>query len=118
MQTHMQGIQVLALSLTGCGILDKPLKVNGLSFPTCKISASSLGFPGGAGVKNLPADAGDVGSISGLGRFPGEGNGNLFRYSCLENFIDRGAWWATVHQVPKELGTTERSVHAQLFYPP
>ena len=52
-------------------------------------------------VKNLPADAGDVGSISGLGRFPGEGNGNLFRYSCLENFIDRGAWWATVHGVAK-----------------
>ena len=41
-------------------------------------------------VKNLPADAGDVGSIPGLGRFPGEGNGNLFQYSCLENFIDRG----------------------------
>ena len=81
MQTHMQGIQVLALSLTGCGILDKPLKVNGLSFPTCKISASSLGFPGGAGVKNLPADAGDVSSIPESGRSPGVGNGNPLQYS-------------------------------------
>ena len=44
-------------------------------------------------VKNLPANAGDIGSIPGLGRFPGVGNGNLFQYSCLENPKDRGAWW-------------------------
>ena len=42
-------------------------------------------------VKNLPANAGDVGSISGLGRSPGEGNGNPLQYSCLENSMDRGA---------------------------
>ena len=51
-------------------------------------------------VKNLPADAGDVrdlGLIPGLGRSPGEGNGNPFQYSCLENFMDRGAEQATVH---------------------
>ena len=51
-------------------------------------------------VKNLPTNAGDirdVGSIPGLGRSPGEGVGNSLRYSCLENFMDRGAWWATVH---------------------
>ena len=50
-------------------------------------------------VKNLPANAGfarDVGSIPGLGRSPGEGNGNPLQYSCLENPMDRGAWWATV----------------------
>ena len=52
-------------------------------------------------LKNLSADAGDVGSVPGLRRFPGEGNGNLFQYSFLENFIDRGAWWATVHGVAK-----------------
>ena len=49
-------------------------------------------------VKNLPASAGDLrdlGSILGLGRFPGEGNGNLLQYSCLENPMDRGAWQAT-----------------------
>ena len=42
-------------------------------------------------------DAGDPGSIPGLGRFPGEGNGNPLQYSCLENPMDGGAWWATVH---------------------
>ena len=54
------------------------------------------------GVKNLPANVGDrtdVGSIPGLGRSPGEGNGNPLQYSCLENPMDRGAWWATVHRV-------------------
>ena len=59
------------------------------------------GFPSGSVAKNLSADAGDVGSVPGLRRFPGEGNGNLFQYSFLENFIDRGAWWATVHGVAK-----------------
>ena len=56
-----------------------------------------MGFPGGAEVKNLPATAGearDAGSILGLGRPPGEGNGNPLQYSCLENSLDRGAWWA------------------------
>ena len=47
-------------------------------------------------VKNMPANAGDVGSIPGLGRSPGEGNGNSLQYSCLGNPIDRGSWWATV----------------------
>ena len=50
------------------------------------------GFLGGSVVKNLPANAGDKGSISGLGRSPGEGNGNPLQYSCLENSMDRGAW--------------------------
>ena len=52
------------------------------------------GLPGGAEVKNLPASAGDVGSIPGSGRSPRVGNGNLLQYSCLENSMDRGAWWA------------------------
>ena len=58
--------------------------------------------PGGSVVKNLPANAGgvgDPGSIPGLGRSPGGGNGNLLQYSCLENLMDRGAWQATVHGV-------------------
>ena len=53
-------------------------------------------------VKNLPANAGDVrdeGSISGSERSPGAGYGNPLQYSCLENPMDRGAWWATVHGV-------------------
>ena len=52
----------------------------------------------------MPANAGDTGdsgSIPGLGRSPGEGNGNPLQYSCLENPMDGGAWWATVHQVTK-----------------
>ena len=51
-------------------------------------------------------NAGDLGSISGSGRSPGEGNGNPLQYYCLENPMDRGAWWATVHWVA-ESGTTE-----------
>ena len=58
-------------------------------------------FPGGSVVKNPPANAGDVGSIPGSGRLPGEGNGNPLQYSCLENPMDEGAWWATVHGVTK-----------------
>ena len=57
-------------------------------------------------IKNLSANAGDVGSVLGLGRSPGEGNGNLLQYSCLGNPMDRGAWWATVHGVTKELDIT------------
>ena len=52
-------------------------------------------------VKNPPANAGDVGSISGSGKSPGEGNGNPLQYSYLGNPMDRGAWQATVHGVEK-----------------
>ena len=55
--------------------------------------------PGGSDSKVSARDAGDTGSIPGLGRSPGEGNGNPLRYSCLENAMDGGAWWATVHGV-------------------
>ena len=52
-------------------------------------------------VKNLPANAGDAGSITGLGRSPGEGNINPLQYACLGNPMDRGAWQATVHEVTR-----------------
>ena len=48
-------------------------------------------------VKNLPANAGDVGSVPGLGRYLGEGNGNPLQYSCLGNLMDEGSWWAAVY---------------------
>ena len=51
--------------------------------------------------KASACNAGDLGSIPGLGRSPGEGNGNPLQYSCLENPMDIGAWWATVHRVTK-----------------
>ena len=62
-------------------------------------------------VKSLPVKEGDIrdtGVIPGSERSPGEGNGNLLQYSCLENLMDRGAWWATVHGVTKKSDTTGR----------
>ena len=59
-------------------------------------------FPGGANGKETACNAGDLGLISGLGRSPGGGLGNPLQYSCLENSMDRGAWWATVHGVAKD----------------
>ena len=60
-----------------------------------------LGFPGGLDSKESACNAGDPGSIPGLGRSPGDGDGHPIQYSCLENPMDRGAWWATVHRVMK-----------------
>ena len=59
------------------------------------------GFPDGSGVKNMPGNVGDSGSITGSGRSPEEGNGSPLQYSCLGNAMDRGAWWAIVHGVTK-----------------
>ena len=78
------------------------------------------GFPGGA-VKNLPANAGDTRDVGLLtrdvglwsGRFPGEGNGTLLQCSGLENSMDRGAWWATVHGVARS--RTRLSTHAAAY---
>ena len=56
-----------------------------------------LGFPGGSDGKESAHNAKDPGLIPGSGRSPGEGNGNPFQYTSLENPMDRGAWWATVH---------------------
>ena len=63
--------------------------------------------PGDLVVKSLPANAGDLGLIPGLGRSPGEGNGNPLQCSCLKTPMDRGAWRATVHGLAKESDTTE-----------
>ena len=65
-----------------------------------------LGFPGGSVVKNPPANAGDVGLISGSGRSPGEGNGNPFQYACLGNPTDRGTWQVIVNRVAEESDVT------------
>ena len=54
-----------------------------------------MGLPGGSAVKNLSTNTRDTGSVPGSGRSPGEGNGNLLQYSCLENPMSRGAWQTT-----------------------
>ena len=79
---------------------------------TCSIKFNLItfyteGFPGGSVVKNLSANARNTSSVPGLGSSPGEGNDNPLQYSCLENPMDRGAWWAAVHRVT-ESDTAER----------
>ena len=66
-----------------------------------------LGFPGVSDGKESTCNAGNLGSILGLGRFPGEGNSYPLQYSCLENSMKRGAWQATVHGIAKS-DTTEQ----------
>ena len=89
---------------------------NGLSLHGCTMISLSiylLGFPGGTMVKNLPGSAGDTGdesSIPGSGRSPGGGHGHPLLDSCLENPMDRGAWWATVHGVAQS--GIQLSMHA------
>ena len=60
-----------------------------------------MGFPGGSGGKESACNEGDPGSIPGLGRSPGEGNGYPLQYSCLENSMKRGVWETVVHRVAK-----------------
>ena len=69
-----------------------------------------LGYPGGSLVKNLPRDEG---SNPGLGRSPGGGHGNPLQYSCLENPMDRGAWWTIVHGITKSVGHDWVTEHIQ-----
>ena len=78
---------------------------------------SYWGFPAGAVVKNLPANAGDprdVGSIPGSGRSPGVGGGNPLQYSCLEISMDRGAWWVTVHRTAKSRAGLSNGAYTQM----
>ena len=78
-------------------------------------------FPGGTVVKDPPTSAGgtrDHGSISGSGRSPGEGKGNPLHYSCLENSMDRGASWATVHRATVAKSWARLSAHTHKLYKP
>ena len=71
-------------------------------------------------IKNPPTNAGDardMSSIPGSGRSPGVGNGSLLQYSCLDNLMDKGAWWATVHGVAKESDMTEHTTFLEASLP-
>ena len=76
-----------------------------------------LGFPGGAVVKNLSANAGDIGdpgSIPGLGRLSAVENGNPLQHPCLEHSMSRGAWWATVHGVAESRTQLNTHTHTNI----
>ena len=77
-----------------------------LKFLASDIKFIRRGFPGGSDNEESACNGRDPGLISGSGRSPGEGNGYPPQYSCLENSIDRGAWWAIVHWIIKESDTT------------
>ena len=68
-----------------------------------------MGFPGGSDSKESDCNAGDLGSTPESGRSPGEGNNNPLQYSWLQDFMDRGAWWATVHGVSVTKSQTQLS---------
>ena len=72
-----------------------------------------MGFPGGSDGKESACNAGDLGSIPGLGRSPGEGNGNPLQYSCLQNSMGIGAWRAIVHGVTKSDKAADFTFHFQ-----
>ena len=91
----------------------------------CYLKCKSVCFKVALVVKNLPANAGDesdAGSNPGLAGSAGEGNGNSLQYSCPENSMDRGTWWATVHSIPKSqtrlkrLHSTSHAVYQMLGY--
>ena len=105
---------------TGRGCYRKP-KFSFLSFKFTNSMTHLFknGFPGGSVVNNLPANAGDtrdVGSIPGLGRSAGGGHGYPLQYSCLENPMDRGAWWAAVHGVAESWTRLSWAEHSPGLY--
>ena len=90
--------QCPAAGQAGLGVTGEAIVARG-SFGLCLAGLCFTGFPGGSEDKASAYNAGDPASIPGLGRSPGEGNGNPLQYSCSENAIDRGDWWATVHEI-------------------
>ena len=82
------------------------------------MQASQIFLSGSVVKKNPPANGGDVGSVPGSGRSPGEGHGNPFLYYCLGNPMDRGVWWATVHGVQtiyRMIGKSNRIMYVKMY---
>ena len=84
--------------------------------PSLSLVTITLGFPGGSDGKESVCNAGDLGLIPGSGRSPGEGNGNLIQYTCLENYMDKGAQWARVHGAAISLIGLSTHNHKILFH--
>ena len=84
-------------------------------FPQSIIQTIVKLFPGGSDGKASVYNVGDLGSIPGSGRSPGEGNGHPLQYYCLENPMDRGAWWATVHGVAKSRTRLSNFTHSLVW---
>ena len=80
---------------------------NGTTITTCKTVSCNTGFRGGLGDKESACNAGVSGSTPGWALSPGEGNGYPLQHSCLENSVDRGAWWAYSPWGQKELDTAK-----------
>ena len=89
------------LSLCGCGDTSPHVQAYLLAVPITSLGHSLDMLPRWLSGQELPANAGDVGLISGSGRFPRKGNGYSLQYFCLGNPMDGGAWWAIVNGVPK-----------------
>ena len=96
---HGTGIRMLHF----CSDSLQPYECILLPFP---LPREFLDGPRHSVVKNLPMNTGDESLIPGLGQSPGGGHGNPLQYSCLENPVDRGAWWVTVYGAAKESDTT------------
>ena len=99
------------LSFTISQSLRKLMSIESV-IPSNHLIFCHLLLPGGSDGKASACNVGDPGSVPGLGRFPGEGNGNPLQYSCLENSMDGEAWWATVHGVAKS--QTRQRLHIHL----
>ena len=94
---------LISWHMSPTAVILEPLKIKSLtvSIVSPSICHEVMGFPCSPVGKESACSSGDLGSIPGLGRSPGEGNGNPLQYPCLENLIGRGAWWAVVHRVAK-----------------
>ena len=91
-------LQSMGSQRVGHGLAIEQQKQKCLSYQTGQGGRGRGWFFHGSVVKNSPSSAGDLDLIPGLGPSPGGGQGNPLRYSCLENSMERGAWWATVHR--------------------
>ena len=114
----VQAQEMLIMPASWGTIIDRWLSFKGKLGTPFRIHPWSLGFPGGSDGKESACHAGDLGLIPGLERSSGGGHGNPLQYSCLENPMDRGAWWATARGVTESDMTEQLSMTALAASPP